>query len=350
MDHAADLVPLFTREFGLCKVSPDDLVGVVSAPGTRPEYAAAAATAARSLGADVFEVRVPGMGWDVAPVVRGIVASVPALAKPSPLLDAVRAALTRATFVVDLIPDTILHVPLRDELLEAGARVLTIVEPPDALERMFPTLELKDEVTEFTARVARVKEMSVTSRAGTDISYAFTDTPLEPQYGYADEPGHWDHWPSALVAHYPIDGSANGTVVLDRGDAICHMKRYVESPVALGIENGYIVSIEGGLDAELIEDYLRSWNESEVFATSHIGFGMHPNAQWTALEFYDKQETTAMDARCVRGVFLFSTGPNRYTGRFVEAHMDLALRGCTVLADGEPLVEAGVLATDVARS
>ena len=84
MDHGADLVPLFTREFELCKVSRDDVVAVLSAPATRPEYASAATVAARTLGASVFEIRVPGMGWDVAPIVKGIVASVPALAKPSP--------------------------------------------------------------------------------------------------------------------------------------------------------------------------------------------------------------------------------------------------------------------------
>jgi 2,5-dihydroxypyridine 5,6-dioxygenase len=343
MAQGVDLVPLFVREFELCRVAAGEVVAIVSEPRSRPEYVSAAASAAAVLGADVFEIRVAGMGWHVAPVVKGIVASVPALAKPSPLLDAVRSALSRSSFVVDLIPDTILHVLLRDELLEAGSRILTIVEPPDMLERMFPPPGIKDKVVAFAERVQRMKKLRVTSPAGTDLSYTFTDTPLEPQYGYTDEPGHWDHWPSALVAHYPIDGSANGTLVLAQGDALCHMKRYVEAPVTIVIENGTIVSIDGGLDADLIDDYLRSWDEPEAYATSHIGFGLHPNAQWTALAFYDKDDTIAMDPRCVRGNFIFSTGPNRHTGRFVEAHMDIALRNCTVTTDGDVLVEAGVL-------
>jgi 2,5-dihydroxypyridine 5,6-dioxygenase len=50
-----------------------------------------------------------------------------------------------------------------------------------------------------------------------------------------------------------------------------------------------------------------------------------------------------MDARCYMGNFLFSTGPNRFTGRLVEAHLDMALRGTTVAIDGEPIVVAGEL-------
>jgi 2,5-dihydroxypyridine 5,6-dioxygenase len=109
------------------------------------------------------------------------------------------------------------------------------------------------------------------------------------------------------------------------------------------IEEGYIREIAGGLDADLIRSYLDSWDEPEVYAVSHVAFGVHPHAQWSALAHYGPHETQAMDARCFRGNFLFSTGPNRFTGRFVEAHVDIALRGTTVHVDGETLVEAGRL-------
>src|SRR5215472_5269675 len=94
---------------------------------------------------------------------------------------------------------------------------------------------------------------------------------------------------------------------------------------------------------KLFDAYLRSWDEPEVYAMSHIGFGLHPNAQWTALSFYEKNETLGMDARCFRGNFLLSTGPNRWTGRWVEAHLDMALRGCTVSLDEEPVISDGSL-------
>ena len=70
---------------------------------------------------------------------------------------------------------------------------------------------------------------------------------------------------------------------------------------------------------------------------------MHPAAQWNALSFYDRRETMGMDARCFRGGFLCSTGPNRCTGRYVDAHLDIPMRGCTVTLDDQVVLDAGRL-------
>src|SRR5262249_35247210 len=136
-------------------------------------------------------------------------------------------------------------------------------------------------------------------------------------------------------------GTAEGTVVLQPGDILFPFKRYVETTTRLTLEKGYVVSIEGSLDAELIRGYLESWEEPEVFAASHIGFGMHPRAQWSALAFYEKADGIGMDGRCFKGNFLFSTGPNRFTGRLVEAHLDIPMRGCDVFLDDDQLIANG---------
>jgi 2,5-dihydroxypyridine 5,6-dioxygenase len=341
MRQGADLTPLFKREFELCNLGEGEVVGLLSDATTRPAYVDAAAAAGQALGGQVFHVTVPGLGWDAPTPVKGMGASVPALAQPSPLLDAVTAALAKATFVVDLVRETIIHVPLRGVLREAGARILTIVEPPDVLERMFPPPGIKEEVEALVARLDGASALRVTSSAGTSVTYDLEQTRPFSQYGYSDVPGKWDHWPSALAVCYPTDGTAEGTVVLQPGDIVFPFKRYVESPVTLMLEKGYVVGIEGGLDAQLIQDYLDSWEEPDVFAASHIGFGAHPRAQWSALAFYEKDEVIGMDGRCFKGNFLFSTGPNRETGRLVEAHLDIPMRGCDVYLDDDRLIAEG---------
>jgi 2,5-dihydroxypyridine 5,6-dioxygenase len=346
MDSAVDLVPLFRREFELCRVQEGEVVALLTEPATRRDYVSAAAAAAGTLGADVFELCVKGLGWSVPTPIKGMGASVPALARSSPLLDAVKASLSRAQFVVDLIPETIIHVPIRGELQSAGARILTVIEAPDILERLFPPEGIKESVVAMAERLERASRLIVRSPSGTDLSYSLEGVPCLVQYGYADEPGHWDHWPSALAVAYPVDRSAEGRVVLTPGDIVYPFKRLVEAPVTMEISKGYVVGIEGGLDAHLIRDYLESWNNPEVFATSHIGFGMLPGARWSALAFYDKVDVMGMDGRSVLGNFLFSTGPNRYTGRLVEAHLDIPMRGCTVYLDDEPVIVNGRSVTD----
>jgi 2,5-dihydroxypyridine 5,6-dioxygenase len=334
---------LFRREFELCRVGPDDVVALLSDGRSRPEYVAAAAGAAASLGAAVFEVSVPTLGWDLPGPVRGMAAGTPTLSHDSPVLDAIYAGLSRTTFVVDLVSETIIHVPLRDRLREAGARVLTVNEPPDVLERMFPSEQIREVVEAVSARLAGATELRLTSAAGTDLAYRLDSTTPFTQYGYADVPGKWDHWPSALATVYPLDDVATGTVVLQTGDIVLPLKRYVDRPVVFTVESGYVTEIEGALDAELIRGFLEAWGEPAAYAVSHIGLGLHPRAQWSALSVHDKWESIGMDGRCFLGAFIFSTGPNRHTGRHVEAHFDFPMRNCWVTLDGQPLIEDGRL-------
>ncbi len=341
MHTIGDLVPLFRREFELCRVQEGELVALLTESATPPEYVAAAAGAAGTLGADVFEVSVSGLGWQTPTPVKGMGASAAALAQPSKLNDAVAASLLHAQFVVDLVPETIIHVPLREKLRDAGVRILTIVEAPDALERMFPPEGIKDAVTAMAKRVGACEVLRVTSPTGTDLSYRMTGADPVQQYGYSELPGRWDHWPSAMIAAYPVDGSAEGVLVLSPGDIVYPFKRFVADEVRLEIRDGYVAGVSGGLDAFLIRDYLDSWEEPEVFATSHIGFGMLPRAQWSALAFYEKHQVLGMDGRSVQGNFLFSTGPNRFTGRHVEAHLDIPVHGQTVAFDGEVVIDEG---------
>lgn len=349
MRPIADLVPLFVREFELCRVCSGEVVAVLTEPDTRPEYAVAALAAARVLGADAFEMSVSGMGQDAPTEVKGMGMGVPALTKPSRLLTAVKESLLRCDFIVDLIPDLVLHIPVREDLLAGGKRILTVVEAPDLLERLFPSPQIKERALALRRRVVTATRLHLASAAGTDLLYELTPDTGTVQYGFADEPGRWDHWPSALVSSYPVDGAANGTVVIEQGDVLFPFKRYVDTPITCRVEAGYVREIRGGLEARLMRDFLEAWNDPEVFALSHIGFGMHPRAQWTSLEFYERGELFGMDARSYPGGFIFSTGPNRYSGRWVEAHLDLCLHNVTAVLDDALVLDAGRLVEAACR-
>ncbi len=59
------------------------------------------------------------------------------------------------------------------------------------------------------------------------------------EYGFVDEPGRWDHWPSGFVLTFPNEGQASGQIVIDRGDILLPQKKYVNDPITLTVENGY---------------------------------------------------------------------------------------------------------------
>jgi 2,5-dihydroxypyridine 5,6-dioxygenase len=132
-------------------------------------------------------------------------------------------------------------------------------------------------------------------------------------------------------------------VILDTGDILLPMKSYVTSPIALTIADGFVRSIEGGLDAELLKDYIESFRDTEAYAVSHIGWGLQPRARWSTLGLYDREATIGMDARAFEGNFLFSLGPNTEVGgtRLTACHIDIPMRNCTVSLDGREVVRQG---------
>ncbi|HSG91660.1 MAG TPA: 2,5-dihydroxypyridine 5,6-dioxygenase, partial [Pseudomonadales bacterium] len=258
-----------------------------------------------------------------------------------------------AAKAVDLI--VIFHVPLftrwLKDVMGAGVRVLMIIDGPDDLEQLMAPPGLKDAVLHAHRVLEAARAVHVTSEAGTDFTYRCGDFPVMSQYGFADEPGHFDHWGAGHVHTFPNEGSANGTVVFQPGDiVILPYCRYVQDPVRVEVRDGFITRIEGGLDAKLMRDWLddnrAAADDRDPFAVSHLGWGLNPQAIWYNIALNgDTPERSRAAARTFPGNFLFSTGPNTQGGgnRSTRGHYDVPMRDCTVTLDGVTVIDKGRL-------
>ncbi|KAG1242337.1 hypothetical protein G6F65_023075 [Rhizopus arrhizus] len=74
------------------------------------------------------------------------------------------------------------------------------------------------------------------------------------------------------------------------------MKDYVTEPIELVIEKGYVTRINGGLQADILKEYMAAYEDPEAYAVSHIGWGLQPRAQWSLLAHYNKEAHIGMDA------------------------------------------------------
>jgi 2,5-dihydroxypyridine 5,6-dioxygenase len=332
------LLKMFEHVLTLSGVNESQSVAVLKTSCSNPRLVWAGMESAQRLGAKVYGVELPLMNHTDA-------------IGNDPTGYFGRTALTghpaaqKALAAADLIIDTmlLLHSPEQTELLKNGTRMLLVIEPPEILARMLPTLEDKRRVEAAERRLRAAKTFVVKSRAGTDVEFRLGQYPTITEYGFADCPGRWDHWPSGFLFTWPNEGSANGVVVIDKGDVIFPFKTYVDSPIRLEIKDGYIRNIVGDVDAERFESYLRLFRDPEVFAISHIGWGLQDRAHWSALALYDRHESVGIDGRAYYGNFLFSTGPNTEAGgsRNTACHIDIPLRRCSVYLDGEPMVLDG---------
>ena len=251
------------------------------------------------------------------------------------------AALKESDLVLDLM--TLLFSPEQHDILKAGTKILLAVEPPEVLVRMVPTMADRARVAAASAKLGKAKEMHVTSPAGTDVRFKLGQFPAISEYGFVDEPGRWDHWPSGFALTWANEGEADGTIVMERGDILLPMKSYIQDRIHFRIEKGFVTSIEGGVDAEILSEYMASYNDRDAYAMSHIGWGLQPRAKWSTLGLYDREATIGMDARAFEGNFLFSFGPNNEAGgsRTTACHIDIPMRNCTIALDGEGVVRNG---------
>ena len=336
--NPAKLPELFKKQFELCKVGPGQTVAIVSDLGTRTEYIEAAFAAADMLGADIYEMKVNMIpGWTNV--------GVPTIGKCKGTLEALKAC--------DMV--LIFHVPLfaawLREVMNAGVRVQMIIDAPDDLLALQSPPGLKEAVMYAHRLYEKTRKVHVTSKAGTDLHYECGEYPVMSQYGFADEPGRFDHWGVGLIHTFPNEGTANGRVVVQPGDiVILPYCRYVQDEIRIEVRDGHIQSIEGGLDATLMREWLADGkeydNDMDPYAISHLGWGLNPQCRWDSLALHgDSPERSRAAARCFPGNFLFSTGPNTQGGgkRKTRGHYDLPMRDCSIDLDGVRVVDAGRL-------
>jgi 2,5-dihydroxypyridine 5,6-dioxygenase len=326
---------LFMKQYRLCKLTADETVAVISEQGQKQNYVNAAVSAAQEIGAGVIILTAPSLSHPMLPPHepddRGIAALL--------------AGAAECDMVVDVTVGGLIHSTVRTRITGNGKRMLFVAEPANVLDRLMGNDELRQSVLAGGQLLKAGTTLRVTSPVGTDLSadIAGESLPITHQWGYVDEPGRWDHWPSGFVACFPNDRTAEGTIVLQPGDALIPWQRYVRDEVVFTVEDGFIVEVKGGADAFLLRDYFESWNDPEVWAISHMGWGLHPIASWAAFDVYDAQTLYGQELRSASGNFMWSTGSNRFANRDTPAHLDVPMRDCTVQIDGHTVVDTGRL-------
>ncbi|MBA0052373.1 hypothetical protein E0L36_16085 [Streptomyces sp. AJS327] len=335
---SVDLLDAFTRELELCKVREDEHVVILSEPGSRGDYVAAAFGAAKALGAHVISATVPG--GTPAPMDSTHTGAGPGL--KSVLDDSTAQTLLKsADLVVDLTQEGFIHAPVQQEILKTGTRIIFVCDAPDVLIRNLPKPEDKQLVLRDSELLKKSSVMRVVSSAGTDLTVQLTGSKPEFQVGFADDPGRWDHWPSTMVLCWPE--ISDGQLVLAEGDILLPFKEYVREPVTLEIAGGRIEKVSGGSEAKLLETFFEDSNDQWARSLSHMGWGLMKSADWFATALYGKGDLMGMDARAFAGNFLWSTGPHPILARESYAHLDIAMRGCSISVDGTDVVVDGAL-------
>lgn len=192
------------------------------------------------------------------------------------------------------------------------------------------------------------REIRVTSKWGTDLTYRVDGRifypPLpEPGFdpfaayrlndeGRDGEPGYWYVFPGGEFTVAPVEGSANGTCVIDL--SMHHVGR-ITTPIHLRVEDGRVVDITGGVEARMLDNYLKTYGDENAWCfPAEASVGLNRDAQVRGCQREDK---------VIYGSMHFGLGTNADVGGSLRSnlHMDGVILEPTLYVDGEVRIRDG---------
>lgn len=329
-----ELVPIFEHQLRHCRLTGGERLVVVTDATFDPSYAAACMGAAMSLGAEAFQVLIPSRKpWSE---------------------ETLRAVFRPADIIVYATSHGLHYSDAMREALDDGKRALMAVVPPHILERRIADEEVIERTKIGASAFERAQTVQIRSRAGTELSMSVDGRPGVASYGVADEPGHLDFWGAGMFQIAVVEGSMAGRLVLDTGDTIFHLGRYVDRPVTITFREGRAVSFAGGVDANLIEMFLTAAEDPNAFMAGHIACGTDRRAQWTAeAAQFPVAGGGGADAEAFCGNVQVEIGSNddvmfRGSNR-TSVHLGLCCLNCTLSVDDETLLTNGAFVPETMR-
>lgn len=252
-----------------------------------------------------------------------------------------------AETVIDLASTGWIYARGYSEILDSGTRILCNMSDPDTILRMAPRDDVAERSRLGGQLIHEASEIRVTSDAGTDLTMRKDGRFGSYQTGaLPKEPGGWDNLPSAQCATAPLEDSANGTLVINQGDILLTIKRFVQEPIHCTLKDGRITKIEGGLDAAILRDWLAKWQDPGSYVVAHIGFGCDPRA------LLESQQLMEWESYYGNVMIAFGNNAGRFLGgtNVAKSHIDIVLLNADFYLDGKKILERGEFVLEELRN
>ena len=248
---------------------------------------------------------------------------------PRPVAEAMKAS------DVVLIPTSrsLSHTDARRNATREGVRIASM---PGITEDMMSIGGLTadyHEIAELTHKVAEIvekgKTVEVSTPSGTNLTMSIEGRTPQRDTGLYHNRGEWGNLPAGEVCLAPVEGTTQGTLVIDSMGAI------VKQPVQISVEEGWARDFKGQ-DATRLMEMLKSVDEN-AFNIGELGIGTNPKARVTGAVLEDEK---------VLGTVHIALGDNTsYVGGHTKSgiHLDGILFQPTVKVNEQLIMRDGKL-------
>jgi leucyl aminopeptidase (aminopeptidase T) len=208
------------------------------------------------------------------------------------------------------------HTKARREACEAGARCVTL--PGILGDTMIRTLN------------ADYKTAKVTTPAGTNITISIEGRTCHADTGLVHKPGDFSNLPAGEAYIAPVEGSANGVIMVDGA-----MVGKVKKPIKIVVKDGLATEITGDFAAKELEKMIEPFGKPGR-NVAELGIGTNHKAKIVGSVLEDEK---------VMGTVHMALGDNKSMGGnvSVQSHLDGILLKPTLWIDDKILMEDGVL-------
>lgn len=248
--------------------------------------------------------------------------------------DAVGRAMLGADVVFELTSVFAGASRARREACARGARYLTVpgltwetLRPDGPFSVDFEALG--EAARRIGERIDAAQEFRLTGPGGTDLRGSFAGRRGRPLWGVADRPGGYAAPPDVEVGASPLEGTAEGVVVVD-GSVLFLGPDQLASPVELRVSGGKLVDACGPEAWRLLDALERSGDRERMTNVAEVSIGLNPRS---------RPGGSALELKGIVGGAHVALGNNLAYGGTVDAraHIDCAILSATLALDGRPV-------------
>jgi len=221
------------------------------------------------------------------------------------------------------------HTQARRTASTAGTRIASL--PNITLEMMKRILvtdprAMRADSEKIATLLTAGNDVIITSPEGSNISFSIKGRVGIPDTGILDQPGEFGNLPAGEAFIAPVEGTANGVLIVD--GAIADIE--LDVPVKIIVKAGIAESIEGGKAARELETRMDIAGEN-ARVLCELGIGTNPAARLSS---------NVLEAEKVYGTCHVAFGNNSTFGgtNFVLFHTDCVVEAPTATIDDRVVV------------
>ena len=251
----------------------------------------------------------------------------------------VAEAMRAADVVFAPVSRSITHTRAVKESAGAGARILVMTAFTERLMisgGIEADFRAQRPVCERLAGLfTGASEVRLTTCAGTDLTMSAEGRRGNALTCVVDGPGMFSTVPTIEANFSPVEGSAEGVIVVDASVPYLGIE-LLREPIRATVEGGHVNDIRGGFQADALRRDLESRGDPEVFNVAELGVGLNPMSEMTGV---------MLDDEGVLGSAHIGIGTSITLGGVVRAavHYDLVLWRPTLALDGVEVISEGEL-------